>query len=245
MTSDRITIITLLVLMGAVLLSTLIAAMRYKKVPPDKAMVILGKRQRGGRGYRVISGGAKVVVPIVESIEWLDLKVHHLELDLTDVRADVRGLNDVVAVGAVAEVKIGSDESNLNAAAENLLGKSDREIDQLATAVREGHNRGTCATLAAASIDSDRDEFATQVAAHASDDLRKLGLEIRSLRITGVKRTPGAMIGALRKLTGLEAQVTARYTRDLSGELLSFAELRGRRPSRRSQTRRLKPARQS
>jgi len=37
------------------------------------AMVVYGRRQAkaGGRGYRVISGGAKVIVPIVESIEWL------------------------------------------------------------------------------------------------------------------------------------------------------------------------------
>jgi uncharacterized membrane protein YqiK len=51
----------------------IIFASRYKKVPPNKAMVVYGRRMPSGRGYRVISGGGKFIMPIVESYEFLDL----------------------------------------------------------------------------------------------------------------------------------------------------------------------------
>src|SRR6266545_3229350 len=120
MASDQVLGIAILAVVVAVLLSTVIYARRYKKVPPGKAMVVFGKPEKGGRGYRVISGGGKLIVPIVESIEWLDLKIHRLDLALTDVVADFRGVRELLALRAVAEVKIGSDETSLNAAAESL-----------------------------------------------------------------------------------------------------------------------------
>ena len=45
-------------IVGAVFAAILLYASRYKKVPPNMAMVVYGKRQKGqgGRGYQVLSG---------------------------------------------------------------------------------------------------------------------------------------------------------------------------------------------
>ena len=67
----------------------MVYASRYKKVPPDKAMVVYGKRQAGKKGYRVISGGAKFIVPIVESYEFLPLDVRTLDVVVRDIVTDV------------------------------------------------------------------------------------------------------------------------------------------------------------
>ncbi|MEK6987673.1 MAG: flotillin family protein, partial [Candidatus Thermoplasmatota archaeon] len=60
----------ILVIVGVVFAAILLYASRYKKVPPNMAMVVYGKKQsgKGGRGYQVLSGGAKLIVPIVVSV---------------------------------------------------------------------------------------------------------------------------------------------------------------------------------
>src|SRR5437667_11386887 len=81
----------ILAIVGVVFGTVLVYASRYKKVPPNMAMVVYGKRQaKTGKGYRVISGGAKVIVPIVESVEWLKLGVRTVNLVVPEHGTDVR-----------------------------------------------------------------------------------------------------------------------------------------------------------
>ncbi len=227
MPNGDITGIVIFVLVAAVFAAILIAASRYKKVPPNMAMVVYGKRQRGteGRGYRVISGGAKVIVPIVESIDWLKLDVRTLDVIVNDIVTDVKRSGAKVNIKSVAQVKISSDEATLNTGAENLLGKTDNEINEIALKTLEGHVRGVCATLTVEEINSDRDAIATRILGMAGNDLKNMGIEIRSFVIKefedihgyldalGVKKTEevkrDARIGkanANREATVAEAQ---------------------------------------
>ena len=82
----------ILAIVGVVFGTVLAYASRYKKVPPNMAMVVYGRRQKamGGRGYQVKSGGAKFIVPIFESVEWLRLDVRTLDLVVTDIVTDVK-----------------------------------------------------------------------------------------------------------------------------------------------------------
>src|SRR6266498_3457173 len=106
-------------------------ARRYKKVPPDRAMVVYGKRQRGkaGRGYQVISGGAKFIVPILESYEFIALGARPLPLVVNEIVTDVKESGAKVNIKATAQVKVSSDAATLDTAAEHLLHKSDAQID--------------------------------------------------------------------------------------------------------------------
>ena len=54
-------------------------AARYKKVPPDAAMVVYG-RGFGGKGYDVRRGGGKFIVPILESYRFLPLGIRTLDV---------------------------------------------------------------------------------------------------------------------------------------------------------------------
>ena len=83
---------SVVILLAFVIMATFgIYAARYKKVPPDKAMVVYGKRQKGTKkGYRVISGGAKFIVPILESYEFLPLDVRTLDVVVNDIVTDVK-----------------------------------------------------------------------------------------------------------------------------------------------------------
>jgi len=188
-----VTELIILGIVGAIFAAILVVASRYKKVPPNMAMVVYGRRQAkaGGRGYRVISGGAKVIVPIVESIEWLKLDVRTLDLVVPDIITDVKRSGAKINIKAVAQVKISSDEATLNTAAENLLGKSDQEVNEIALKTLEGHVRGICATLTVEEINSDRDAIASKILGMAGNDLRNMGIEIRSFVIKEVEDAQG------------------------------------------------------
>src|SRR2546425_5116716 len=210
----------------AIFLALVVYASRYKKVPPDKAMVVYGRRTKAGRaGYEVITGGGKFIVPIVEAYEFLPLDVRTLDVVVTDIVTDVKESGAKVNIKAVAQVRIADDPVVLRTAASQLLHKRDDEVSAIALKTLEGHVRGICATLTIEQINSDRDRVATQVQGLAANDLRNIGLEIRSFVIKeiedergyldalGVKRTEevkrDARIGkanANREATIAEAQ---------------------------------------
>jgi len=210
----------------AIFLALVVYASRYKKVPPDKAMVVYGRRTKAGRaGYEVITGGGKFIVPIVEAYEFLPLDVRTLDVVVTDIVTDVKESGAKVNIKAVAQVRIADDPAVLRTAASQLLHKRDEEVSAIALKTLEGHVRGICATLSIEQINSDRDRVATQVQGLAANDLRNIGLEIRSFVIKeiedehgyldalGVKRTEevkrDARIGkanANREATIAEAQ---------------------------------------
>src|SRR6059058_2547896 len=224
----------ILAIVGVVFGTVLAYASRYKKVPPNMAMVVYGRRQKGlgGRGYQVKSGGAKFIVPIFESVEWLRLDVRTLDLVVTDIVTDVKRSGAKINIKAVAQVKISSDEATLNTAAENLLGKTEQQVDEIALKTLEGHVRGVCATLTVEEVNSDRDAIASKILGMAGNDLRNMGIEIRSFVIKeiedaqgyldalGVKRTEEVKrdarmgkAGANREATIAEAQAAQEAER--------------------------------
>ncbi len=220
-----------LAIVGVVFGTVLAYASRYKKVPPNMAMVIYGRKQgaSGGRGYQVKSGGAKFIVPIFESVEWLRLDVRTLDLVVTDIVTDVKRSGAKINIKAVAQVK---SEATHDTAAENLLGKTEQQIDEIALKTLEGHVRGVCATLTVEEVNSDRDAIASKILGMAGNDLRNMGIEIRSFVIKeiedamgyldalGVKRTEEVKrdarmgkAGANREATIAEAQAAQEAER--------------------------------
>lgn len=182
-----------LILVVAIVVVILIVASRYKKVPPNMAMVVYGRKQRatGGRGYKVISGGAKVIIPVFEAIEWLKLDVRTLDLIVPDIVTDVKRSGAKINIKAVAQVRISDDEATLNTAAGNLLGKTDQAVNEIALKTLEGHVRGVCATLTVEEINSDRDAIASKILGMAGNDLRNMGIEIRSFVIKEIEDAQG------------------------------------------------------
>src|SRR3972149_37201 len=70
-----------LIVGGSVLIALIFVAIvavyanRYKKVPPDAAMILYGREYAKGRGYEVWTGGGKFIIPIVESYRFLPLGI--------------------------------------------------------------------------------------------------------------------------------------------------------------------------
>ena len=165
-------------------------AARYKKVPPDAAMVVYG-RAFGGKGYDVRRGGGKFIYPIVESYRFLPLGIRTLDVVVNEIVTDVTRSGARVNIKAVAQVRISDDPDVLRTAAGQLLHKSDQEINEIALKTLEGHVRGVCATLTIEQINSDRDIIASKILTMAGEDLKNMGIEIRSFVIKEIEDEHG------------------------------------------------------
>ena len=191
MNGDVVILIATLAIIAGIFAPILLYSWRYKKVPPDRAMVVYGRKQVGKKGYQVISGGAKFIVPIIESYELLPLDVRTLDVNVNDIVTDVARSGAKVNIKTVAQVKVSSDPATMDTAAEHLLHKSDSEINEIAMKTLEGHVRGVCATLTVELINSDRDAISSQIQTMAAADLKNMGIDIRSFVIRDLEDEHG------------------------------------------------------
>lgn len=171
-------IVVIILIIGFFAMLGALAASRYKKVAPDQAMVVYGRK-----GYRVVTGGAKLIWPVFDSYEFLPLDVRTLDVKVNDIVTDVTTSGARVNVRAVAQIKISSKVEILSVAAEHLLHKTNAEINEIAHKTMEGHVRGFCANLTIEDINSDRTKVSKMVLSNANQDLLSMGIEIRSFVI--------------------------------------------------------------
>lgn len=211
-----------IIIIGAIL-ALAVYASRYKKVPPNAAMVVYGRKTKEGIGYSVISGGGRFIIPIFESYDFLPLDVRTLDVNVMDIVTDVVRSGAKVNIRSVAQVKVSSKPAVLKTAAEHLLRKTDNEINEIALKTLEGHVRGVCAILTIEEINSDRDKVAEQILGGAAKDLENMGIEIRSFVIRDVEDEHGYLDALGIKRTE-EVKRTARIGKAIANREATIQE---------------------
>jgi flotillin len=186
-----IPVIVIAVVVGF-LISLMLLSRNYIKVSPNQAAVISGRKRKLADGavvgYRQVRGGATLVIPFLEKVEYLDLNV--ITVPLTTTRAYT--LNGVpVSVKAVANVKIKGDDESLRSAAERFLGMPQEEFHRLIFQTLEGHLRAILGTLTVEEINNDRQTFAQKLATEAAGDLEKMGIGMDALTIQEISDEEG------------------------------------------------------
>lgn len=159
---------------------------------PNEVLIFSGRQRKLASGeqvgYRVIQGGRGFRIPIIERVDRLQLNT--IPIDLTVTNAYSKG-GIPLAVRAIANVKIGSRENELNNAVERLLGKSLEEIMMIAKETLEGNLRGVLASLTPEEVNEDRLKFAKELLDEADNDLGLLGLQLDTLKIQSVEDDRG------------------------------------------------------
>ena len=183
--------VVLLIVVGAFAALMLISR-NYIKVSPNQAAVISGRRRRltdgSTVGYRQVRGGATLVVPFLEKVEYLDLNV--ITVPLATSRA-YTSQGVPVSVKAVANVKIKGDDESLRAAAERFLGMPQEQFHGLIFQTLEGHLRAILGTLTVEEINNDRQSFAQKLTSEAAGDLEKMGIGLDALTIQEISDEEG------------------------------------------------------
>jgi flotillin len=176
----------------ALLIVLILLSKNYIKVSPNQAAVISGRTRRLGDGttvgYRQVRGGATLVVPFLEKVEYLDLNV--ITVPLATSRA-YTSQGVPVSVKAVANVKIKGDDESLRAAAERFLGMPQDQFHGLIFQTLEGHLRAILGTLTVEEINNDRQSFAQKLTSEAAGDLEKMGIGLDALTIQEISDEEG------------------------------------------------------
>jgi flotillin len=166
---------------------------------PSEMLIISGRRQRDGLGYRTLIGGRTIVIPILEKVDRISLRNMQVGLD---VKAQSGGGKMMpVIVNGVANVKVSSDPAERANAIERFLGQPMNEIQLVARETLEGGLRAVIGKMTPEEIVEDRNKFVAHVMEEVTDDFRKLGLLIDSVNVQNVHDEQQYLESIARKAT--------------------------------------------
>jgi flotillin len=164
---------------------------------PNEMLIISGRRQRDGLGYRTLIGGSTVVWPIIEQVARLSLRNMQVPLE---VKAQAGGGTMMpVNVNGVANVKVSSDPAERANAIERFLGQPLEQLQRVAKETLEGGLRAVIGKMTPEEIVGDRDKFVATVMREVAEDFRKLGLLIDSVVIQNVHDEEEYLVSIARK----------------------------------------------
>ncbi len=169
----------------AIVLSMVLTRFLYICQPNEVLVFSGGQRASVGRkvGYRIIKGGRALRIPLLETVDSMDLT--NMPIEVAVQGAYSKG-GIPVNVHGIANVKIAGEQPVLDNAIERFLGVDRSRIMAIAKDTLEGNLRGVLATLTPEELNEDKIKFAQSLLAEAEDDLRKLGLELDTLKIQDV-----------------------------------------------------------
>lgn len=151
---------------------------------PNEILIFSGRKHQtsDGRtvGYRVVFGGRGVRIPIVETVDQMDVSLISVPIAVQGAYSE-GGIP--LNVHAIANIKVSTDRRFVGNAIERFLGKGRTEIARVVKETLEGHLRGVLATMTPEELNQDRLKFARQLETSAKPDLEKLGLELDVLKI--------------------------------------------------------------
>lgn len=154
---------------------------------PNEVLILSGRKRRtkDGQevGYRVLTGGRAIRIPIVETIKRMDVTTMPVRVEVKNAYA--KG-GTPLNIQAIANVKISTDPAVVGNAIERFLDRDRSELTRVSRETLEGYLRGVVATLTPEELNEDRLSFAERIASDVSRDLTKLGLQLDILKIQSV-----------------------------------------------------------
>jgi flotillin len=154
---------------------------------PQEVLIFAGRKhtaEDGSQaGYRVVFGGRAWRVPVIETVDRMDMRSIPIDVQ---VQGAYTRVGIPLKVRAIAVVKISSSPQVVMNAVERFLGRGTDEIQKVAKETLEGNLRGVLATLTPEEVNEDRLKFAESLSQEVEHDLSKLGLHLDVLKIQHV-----------------------------------------------------------
>lgn len=178
--------LTLTVAIGAVVLVVVILILLrvigglMRKVGPNQALIVYGTN-----GTDVITGGARLVVPLFQRAQEFSLELMSFDVAPSQALYTTQGV--AVNVEAVTQIKVRSDEQSIKTAAEQFLSKTRDDRENLIRLVMEGHLRGIVGQLTVEDLVKDPESVGGKMLRTVSPDMDKMGLEVISFTIKDVR----------------------------------------------------------
>jgi len=173
---------------------------RYKKCPSDKVLVVYGKVKKGSTS-QCIHGGAAFIWPVIQDYKFLDLTPIQIEVPLENALSKQ---NIRVNVPSNFTVGISTKPEIMTAAAERLLGLSQKQVQDAAREIIFGQLRLVIAMMDIEEINTDRDKFLDNIYKNVEVELEKIGLCLINVNITDINDESG-YIASLGKKAAADA----------------------------------------
>ena len=178
--------------------ATLLVARNLLFICEPNEVLIFSGRGSGGRGYRTVKGGRAWRIPLIETVDRLDLT--NMIIDVSVANAYSNG-GIPLSIQGVANVKIAGHDPVLGNAVERLLGRDREEVARIAKEVLEGNLRGVLSRLTPEEVNEDKISFAEKLLDEAEPDLARLGLVLDTMKIQNVHDDRGYLDSIGRRLS--------------------------------------------
>ena len=194
---------TAIVLLGTVFVIGVAGVLIAKKLiyiaAPNEVLVFSGRQAVGGQlGYRTIKGGRGYRVPLIETVDRIDLT--NMIIDVAVRNAYAKG-GIPLTVQGVANIKVAGHQPLLGNAIESFMGMERRSIIKIAKDTLEGNLRGVLSQLTPEQVNDDKLRFAEKLLEEAEHDLSKLGLVLDTMKIQHVEDDVGYLDSIGRQRT--------------------------------------------
>jgi flotillin len=172
----------------AVLLPVLVGVIAIgliKRCPPNCAMIISGYAAGvNERSFKILTSGVAVVLPMLQQVKFISLATHNSRLSLDNAYA-----SDGVplALTASLQFKIRANESGIAMAAENFLGKTDAQLQEVVVDIVEQTLISLIAHSDHQSLCADQTAISSAVNGGALSNLNNLGLELVAFKIDSLQ----------------------------------------------------------
>jgi len=190
--------ITLTVLAGVVLGLASVAVLSYRKVGPNQVLVVSGRKGRyvdpatgaeSEKNFRIFHGGGTLVLPLIERADVMSVELMTLEIRTPEFFTK---FGVPIVVDAIAQIKVRSDDPIAVAtAAEMFLSKNEKEMNEIAHQMMQGHLRAVISTLPFEEIHANPEMFSQHVQRLTAADLDNMGIDVVSFTIREVKDPSG------------------------------------------------------
>ena len=168
-------ILTLLLIVGCILKA-------WKKVPPDKAAVIVGIGAQ-----KVVHGGGKMVIPGFQRMDVITLE--NIQINVSISKTKTR-LGVPINANGVLIVKVKAEEESIKTAVQQFCSDSEQEtkraIQNIVMEVATGKLREIVSRMSVEELYDDREKFSADVQRVVDTALGTMGLEIKSFTINDI-----------------------------------------------------------
>jgi flotillin len=193
--------VSLILLVGSSIAIMVVAKQLVYIAGPNEVLIFSGRSSRlKGKlvGYRTIKGGRGFRIPLIETVDRMDLT--NMVIDVAVTNAYSKG-GIPLRVNGVANVKIAGHEPLLGNAVERFLGKDRRGLIKVAKDTLEGNLRGVLSQLTPEQVNDDKISFAENLLEEAEHDLSHLGLVLDTMKIQNVADDVGYLDSIGRRKT--------------------------------------------
>jgi len=181
------TVVIVTVFVFLLLVSALFVLGRYKRCPSDQILVVYGK-VGGGGSARCYHGGARLILPVVQNYEFLDLTPTPIEINLQGALSQQ---NIRVNTPSTFTVGISTEADVMSNAADRLLGLQMNEVRELARDIIFGQMRVVIATMTIEEINADREKLIEKIFAGVEIELNKVGLHLINVNVQDITDESG------------------------------------------------------